>query len=72
MRETYLTNRQRQKPSEKELLDRRFLGRTLRSISLHGPSAFYSGNIADALINEINRQGGSITKQDFENYKQRT
>lgn len=68
MRETYLDESGNAKAIG-ERITRPALGRTLRSISLHGPSAFYSGNIADALIAEINRQGGSITKQDFENYK---
>lgn len=45
------------------------LGRTLKAIALQGPTVFYNGYIADALIAEINRQGGSMTKKDFEDYR---
>lgn len=68
MGETYLDAAGNPK-SVGDTVTRPALGRTLRAIALRGPDVFYNGYIADALIAEINRQGGSMTKKDFENYK---
>lgn len=68
MRETYLDASGNAKPVG-TTIKRPALARTLRAISKDGPSVFYSGYIAEALIEEINRQGGSVTKKDFNDYK---
>lgn len=68
MRETYLDASGNPK-SIGERITRAALGRTLRAIATEGPNVFYSGYIAEALVSEINHQGGSITKKDFEDYR---
>lgn len=52
-----------------EKITRPALGRTFRAIAREGPTVFYSGFIAEALVAEINSQGGSITNKDFEEYR---
>ena len=68
MKETYLDASGNPKAIG-ERITRPALGRTLRAIAKEGPKVFYSGYIADALIAEINHQGGSMTKKDFEDYR---
>jgi gamma-glutamyltranspeptidase/glutathione hydrolase len=45
------------------------LARTLRVIATRGPSAFYSGSIADSIVAEMKRSGGLITKSDLAGYR---
>lgn len=68
MKETYLDASGNPKAIG-ERITRPALGRTFRAIAREGPNVFYSGYIADALIAEINHQGGSMTKKDFEDYR---
>jgi gamma-glutamyltranspeptidase / glutathione hydrolase / leukotriene-C4 hydrolase len=68
MRETYLDAAGLPK-AVGQTIRRPALAETLRSIARDGPNVFYSGYIADALVEEINRQGGRITKKDFEDYR---
>jgi gamma-glutamyltranspeptidase / glutathione hydrolase / leukotriene-C4 hydrolase len=68
MRETYLDTFGNPKPIGHKLT-RPALAETLKSISLGGPDVFYSGYICDALVQEINRHGGNVTKKDFEEYR---
>ena len=44
------------------------LARTLTVIAEEGPRAFYEGGVADALVAEMRRDGGIITKQDLARY----
>jgi gamma-glutamyltranspeptidase / glutathione hydrolase len=44
------------------------LARTLTLIGEQGPKAFYEGPIADAVVAEMGRDGGIITKQDLAKY----
>ncbi len=50
------------------------LARTLRLIAEQGPDAFYTGAVADLLVEEMKRGGGLITKADLAGYqaKERT
>ena len=68
MRETYLDASGNAK-AVGERITRPALGRTLRAIAAEGPTVFYSGYIAEALVREINQQGGSITMKDFNDYR---
>lgn len=68
MKETYFDSSGNPKAIGERIL-RPALGGTLRAIASEGPAVFYSGHIADALVAEINRQGGSMTKKDFEDYR---
>ena len=45
------------------------LAKTLRLIADQGPSAFYTGPIADAIVAQMKQDGGIITKQDLASYK---
>lgn len=44
-------------------------GRSLKDIQLHGPSAFYTGRIADLIVADAKKNGGFITKEDLAAYK---
>jgi gamma-glutamyltranspeptidase/glutathione hydrolase len=45
------------------------LGRTLRAIATKGPTAFYTGWIADSIAATMSRNGGLISKQDLAAYQ---
>ena len=45
------------------------LAQTLTLIADRGPSAFYTGAIADEIVAELHRGGGIMTKQDLAAYK---
>ena len=45
------------------------LAKTLTRIADSGPSAFYTGSIADEIAAQMQRTGGIITKQDLADYK---
>jgi len=44
------------------------LAKTLRRISEFGADDFYKGDTAEALVDDIERAGGILTKTDLENY----
>jgi gamma-glutamyltranspeptidase / glutathione hydrolase / leukotriene-C4 hydrolase len=54
---------------EGDLIRRTNYSNTLFTIAQHGPSAFYKGPIADALISKIRSSGGILTHADLEGYK---
>lgn len=45
------------------------LAESLRLISEHGPAAFYEGTIADRIVEDMEANGGIITKQDLAQYE---
>ena len=45
------------------------LAKTYRLIAQEGPRAFYQGDIAKALVEAVNRSGGTMTLQDLKDYK---
>jgi gamma-glutamyltranspeptidase/glutathione hydrolase len=45
------------------------LARTLEIIAAKGPAGFYEGEVADALVDEMQRGGGIITRDDLKRYK---
>lgn len=45
------------------------LARTLMAIADRGPSAFYSGWVADSLVATVHRDGGIITNEDLARYQ---
>jgi gamma-glutamyltranspeptidase/glutathione hydrolase len=47
------------------------LGRTLRAIATQGPSAFYTGWIADSIAASMEANGGLISKKDLAAYQAR-
>ena len=42
---------------------------TLTKISKFGPEAFYEGEIAKMIVNNVINSGGIMTTDDFKNYK---
>jgi len=42
---------------------------TLRRIAEDGPDAFYKGDIADAILEDLEENGGLVTRNDMENYR---
>ncbi len=45
------------------------LGNVLSQIAEKGEKAFYSGEIAESIINSVNKFGGEFTLEDFNQYK---
>ena len=45
------------------------LGDTLEAIARDGESAFYNGSLTDTIVDEIQSNGGIITKHDLNNYQ---
>ncbi|KAJ7703213.1 gamma-glutamyltranspeptidase [Mycena rosella] len=53
---------------EGDVIKRSNYSRTLATIALEGPDAFYKGPIADALIRKVRATGGVLSHADLENY----
>jgi gamma-glutamyltranspeptidase/glutathione hydrolase len=51
-----------------DTITRRRLADTLETIAKHGPDAFYSGPIAETMINALQRENGTMTLDDLSNY----
>ena len=51
-----------------EILIQKDLASTLKELSKNGPDAFYSGKIAQLIVEEMERNGGLITIEDLKNY----
>jgi len=47
------------------------LARTLRTIANKGPAAFYTGEIAEIIVKDLESKGGIITRDDLAGYKVR-
>ena len=45
------------------------LGMSLRKIANEGTAAFYSGEIADAVVSSIEKHGGVLSRRDFADYR---
>ena len=45
------------------------LAATLELIAAHGAAGFYTGKVADAIVTEMERGGGIITREDLARYK---
>lgn len=43
-------------------------GKILEKIAKKGPSAFYKGEVAKRIVNEVQKQGGIMTEKDLKNY----
>lgn len=44
---------------------------TLRQLADHGPQAFYTGEIADRMVETIQADGGALDHDDLRNYRER-
>ncbi len=45
------------------------LANSLKLISIYGKDAFYTGPIAESIVNDMHTHGGIITREDLQNYK---
>ncbi|AQQ59838.1 gamma-glutamyltranspeptidase [Helicobacter bilis] len=52
-----------------DILIQKDLARTLRILQKEGESAFYQGEIAKAMVSDIQKGGGILTLQDLKDYK---
>jgi Gamma-glutamyltransferase len=51
-----------------DMMTRKRLADTLETIAEQGPDAFYSGPIAETMINSLQAQNGTMTLEDLSNY----
>jgi gamma-glutamyltranspeptidase/glutathione hydrolase len=56
-------------PAPNELFRMPGHARSLRLIAKHGPSVFYKGELAQATVDEIQKNGGVLTMDDFASYE---
>jgi gamma-glutamyltranspeptidase/glutathione hydrolase len=63
----FLNNRQL--PPKYSILRQRDLANTLTQLAKSGRDGFYDGDIADKLVNGVNKSGGIWTKQDLLSYQ---
>jgi gamma-glutamyltranspeptidase / glutathione hydrolase len=68
-RDVFLTNGQVPKPGTLHRIPE--LAKTFRTLAEDGPSAFYTGPIAEQIVDEIQRGGGIIDMEDLAAYRAR-
>jgi gamma-glutamyltranspeptidase/glutathione hydrolase len=56
-------------PAAGELFANRDLARTLRAIAVHGPDAFYTGGIAQAIVALARERGGTLCEEDLGEFR---
>ena len=56
-------------PNEKSVLQQTDLANTLKQLAQYGINGFYTGDVAQKLINGVRKAGGIWTQQDLENYQ---
>ncbi|MGH7927896.1 MAG: gamma-glutamyltransferase [Candidatus Binatia bacterium] len=56
-------------PAEGEIIRQPELGETLEAIASNGAESFYQGWIAEAIVETIKKQGGTLTADDLKHYK---
>ncbi|VDB95949.1 unnamed protein product [Peniophora sp. CBMAI 1063] len=54
---------------EGELIRRTNLSRTLTALAEEGPEVFYKGEIAQAIVNKVQKEGGILTLEDLADYR---
>jgi len=56
-------------PNEGDIFVQKDLANSLEKISEEGASVFYQGEIADKIVDDLQKQGGKLVKSDFTNHK---
>ena len=69
IKETYLQPNAGKLAVEGEIFKNPLLAKTYRTIANKGEQGFYSGTIARAIADEVQQQGGFLTKEDLSSYK---
>ncbi len=67
-REIFVDEETGELKTEGDTFHRTAYARTLKTIADHGPDAFYSGTIAESLVNTTQANGGILTLQDLQDY----
>lgn len=55
-------------PKEGDILRQVNLGNTLQKIANHGAAGFYSGSVAATIAKATQKEGGKLTRKDFQSY----
>lgn len=69
MRELFVNKVNNQIYGTNCMLRRPKLGKTFEIIAKEGESAFYNGRLSDIIIDEIQSNGGIVSKEDLKNYE---
>ncbi len=69
LRETFINRINNQLYKENSIIKRPKLAKTLEILAKEGESAFYNGSLTDTILDEINSNGGIMTKADFQLYE---
>lgn len=69
MRELFVNKLNNEIYQENAMIRRPKLGRTLDIIAREGESAFYNGCLTDTIVDEIQSNGGIVSKMDLKNYE---
>ena len=64
--EDYLPNGKAPKPGQ--IVQLKGLAQTFRAVAEGGPEAFYTGAIADSIVNTVQAEGGVMTHDDLKNH----
>lgn len=69
LREVFINPNTNDTYQEGEYLKRERLAQTLEVIAQEGADAIYNGSLTDALVEDIQANGGILTVEDFYNYR---
>ncbi|XP_070184038.1 glutathione hydrolase 1 proenzyme-like [Littorina saxatilis] len=65
---SYLFDDNNEAHPENAIVYRKKLAKTLQAIATEGVDAFYNGSLTDTIVQEIQENGGIITRQDLEDF----
>lgn len=69
MRELFVNKLNNEIYTTNSIMRRPRLGKTLEIISREGEGAFYNGCLTNTIIDEIQSNGGIVSKEDLQNYE---
>lgn len=69
LRETFLNKLNNEIYTTNSIIKRPRLGKTLEIIAKQGADAFYNGELSETIVDEIQSNGGIVTKADLQNYE---
>ncbi len=65
----FLNEETGQVKKEGDVVKNPFLAKTLKTIASEGVDIFYKGYLGDKVVEDIQRKGGIITKEDLMQYR---
>ena len=69
LREVFFNNIKNELYKVNSIIKRPKLAKTFEILAREGESAFYNGSLTDTIVNEIQTNGGIITRQDLQTYE---